>query len=106
MTYLFFVAIEKLLLPSHVVKPSESTDWFKQQVIDKIVQNDEVQWHWTLVSQTMDNAVELLTAIVVLWVTIRGVSLAATWMKVCNQETKKTTKKTKGLRKELSHTNT
>ena len=49
-----------------------------------------------------ENAVELLEETVSLWVTIRRVSLAGTWMEVYKQETKKTTKKSRGLRKELS----
>ena len=106
MTYCFFVAIEKVvrvLLPRYVIKPSESRSQFKEEIIDKIVKNEDIQWHWTLISQRIDSeedAVELLEEIVSFWVTIRGFSLAATWMEVYKQETKKTTKKSKGLRKE------
>ena len=108
MTYCFFVAIEKVirvLLPRYVVKPSESHSQFKDEIIDTIVKNEDIQWHWTLISQCIDSeedAVELLEEIVSLWVTIRGFSLAATWMEVYKRETKKTTKKSRGLRKELS----
>ena len=42
-----------------------------------------VQFHWMLVSQDIDNMEHsegLLREIVNLWVTIRGFSLAASWM--------------------------
>ena len=94
MTYYFFVAIEKVvrvLLPRYVIKLSESRSQFKEEIIDKIVKNEDIQWHWTLISQCIDSekdAVELLEEIVSLWVTIRGFSLVATWMKLYKQETK------------------
>jgi len=109
MTYLFFVAIEivvRVLLPRYVVKPSESRDQFKEEIINTIIKNEVIQSYWTLISKCItseEDAVELLREIVSVWVTIRGFSLAANWMEVYKQETKKTTKKSKGLRKELSH---
>jgi threonine/homoserine/homoserine lactone efflux protein len=94
----------RIVLPGHVIK-SESADVFKEEVVTKIANNDEVQWHWTLISQCIDSeadAVELLHQIVLLWVTIRGFSLAATWLEVYKKEAKKTTKQTTSLRRELS----
>ena len=51
MTYCFLggggvVAIEKVvrvLLPRYVVKPSESRSHFKEEIIDTIVQNEDIQ---------------------------------------------------------------
>ena len=45
-----------------------------------------------------EDAVELLEETVSLWVTIRGVSLAGTWMEVYKQETKKNYKEVKGTK--------
>ena len=106
-TYQFFVQIEKqvkVILPLYVVKQSESTDVFRQQVIMKIAGNEDVQWYWTLISQSIDSeedAVELLHEVVKLWVTIRGFSLAATWMESYKQSVNQTTKKKKALRRDL-----
>ena len=109
-TFLFFVSVEvevHRILPVHMMKPLESSDRdaFKQGVIEKIVQNEDVQFHWTLLSHCIDSekeAIELLREIVTLWVTVRGFSITATWMEVYKQETKKKSKKIPGLRKGLS----
>lgn len=105
MSYQFFIEIEKqvkTILPRHVIK-SGSIDVFKQEVIKKVADNEDVQWHWTLISQCIDSeedAVELLHEIVFLWVTLRGFSLAATWMEMFKKSAK-TTKKKISLRRDL-----
>lgn len=41
-TFLFFVSVEvevRHILPTHMTKPPESSDAFKQDVIERIVQN-------------------------------------------------------------------
>ena len=73
-TFLFFVSVEvevRHILPSHMVKSPESSDCdaFKQKIIDRIVQNEDVQFHWTLLSQCIDSegeAIGLLREIVTL----------------------------------------
>ena len=106
-TYQFFVAIErqvKVILPEHAIKSSGCTDNFKQNVINKIMHQEDVQWHWTLISQSIDSeedAIELLYEIVLLWVTVRGFALAATWMETYKQMAKATTKRSVSLRKKL-----
>ena len=62
-----------------------------------------VQFFWTMLSVDIDGeeqAVKLLKEIIGLWVTIRGFSIAGTWMEQYLHATKGTSK-TKGLRKEL-----
>ena len=47
-TFSLFVSIEKrvkILLPAHAVKGPSSEEQFKTDVIDKIVQDDDVQWY-------------------------------------------------------------
>ena len=74
-TFHFFVQIEKVvrvLLPKHTVK-SES-DKGVQNVITKVLEDEDVQFNWTLISQDLDSyekAQELLYEVVHLWVTIR-----------------------------------
>lgn len=105
-THQFFVKIEQLVqvvLPSHCIK-SSSTDVFKQEVVKKIAEDEDIQWHWTLISQCIDSeedAVELLHEIVLLWVTVRGFSLAATWLETYKKSAKKSTEKKVSLRKNL-----
>ena len=74
-----------------------------KQVIDKVVQDKDVQFHWALINQDIDKPEDtevLLIEIVKLSVTIRGFSLAASWMNTRNVT--KTTQKSTGLRKSIS----
>ena len=106
-TFTFFAAVEKQVrsrLPKHAIKPS-SKEKFKTAVIDGVVQDEDVQFYWALVSQDIDNPQDvevLLTEIVKLWVTVRGFSLAAAWMEEYKKSVKQTTQKSTGLRKSLS----
>ena len=58
---------------------------FQLEVVDKVCNSDDVQWHWTLLSTCIDSedhAIELLWEIATLCITIRGFSIAATWLEV------------------------
>ena len=107
-TYIFFVSVEKevcAILLCYMAKQAGSKDAFKELVIQKIVDSEQVQWNWTLISQCIDSeddAIELLKEIVTLWVTIRGFSITAMWMEAYKRDHKSGTKKTPGLRKGLS----
>ena len=49
-TFTFFAAVEKQVrsrLPQHAIKPS-SKEKFKTTVIDGVVQDEDVQFHWSL----------------------------------------------------------
>ncbi len=95
-TFLLFVNIEKqvtsVLIP-HLSRNCGSTnEHFQKEVIERVLNNDEVQWHWLLLCQDIDNekdARELLKDIIILWVTIRGFSICALWMEQYKQQTKK-----------------
>ena len=77
MTYniIFFVSVEKEVrasLPTHMTKETDK-EAFQEVVINRIVEIDEVQFNWTLVSQcsvSEEDAIELLRDKVSLWVTI------------------------------------
>ena len=74
-------------------------------VVNKIWEEDDVQFAWTLISQYIDSdkeAQELLQEIIKNWVTIRGFSIASTLVETYKQASKQVTAKSTGLRKHLS----
>ena len=99
-----FVDIEKVLrvvLPRHELVTRTDENSFKQDVHSVIIQNDDVQFHQSVLSQDIDDpddAQELLTEIVKLWVTIRGFSMTASWMEAYKKNEQKTTQRSTGLR--------
>ena len=107
-TLMFFAEVEKCvraLLPKHVIHEESDKATFKDVLLKNIVQNEDVQFHWVLLSQDIDdpqNGEALLVEIVKLWVTIRGFSLAASWMEEYKRNMRKTTEKSTGLRKSIS----
>ena len=109
-SFAMFIEIEKYVryyLPKHVLSTTADKKSFKDNVHRKVVDNENVQFYWTLLSQEIDNlehAQELLQEIVKLWVTVRGFSLTATWMECYKVKEKKTLQKSTGLRKSISGT--
>ena len=82
----------------------KSHDSCKEELIETIASNDEVQFIWSMLSVDIDDSFssELLKDIIKLWVTIRGFSTVLAWMEEYKQSTKTNTQKSKGLRKTLS----
>ena len=105
-TFQFFVQLERIvrvLLPKHIVKPESNKG--VQDVITKVLEDEDVQFSWTLISQDLhsyEETQELLYEVVHLWVTIWGFSIASTWMETYKIATKQTKQKSTGLRKHLS----
>ena len=61
-----FCVIEKevqILLPAHLVKQANSKEEFDQLIIEGLVENEEIQSRWLLISRFVDseNAIELYT---------------------------------------------
>ncbi len=57
-TFHLFIEIEKCVrqyLLQHLAKPSSDRDSYLRNVHQKIVDNEDVQFHWTLLSQDVDN---------------------------------------------------
>ena len=57
-----------------MAKRSDLREEFKECIIKRIMHSEDVKWNWTLLSQCIDiedDAIELLQAIVTLWVTVR-----------------------------------
>ena len=110
--FTLFANIERCvrsLLAKHMLKSSSDKETFKKNVHDKVCHNEDVQFHWTLLSQdiySLEDAEHLLGEIVDMWVTIRGFSMVASWMEVYKSSEKKNIQKSTGLRKSLSGTST
>ena len=75
----------------------------REIIIDSVASDDDVQFLWVLLSCDIteeDDAVYLLKEVIGLWLTIRGFSIAASWMEDYKKKVA-ATRKTKGLRKSL-----
>ncbi len=103
-TFNVFLAIEKcvrVILPLHTY--SSTTDDI-EQLTKKVLEDGDVLFCWSLlvVDLSTDEEVELLKRVVKLWITVRGFSIAASWLESYKEANKVTVKKSTGLRKHLS----
>ncbi len=102
-TFQLFIHVElcvRTFLPQHLVKTDSDKETFKRNVHEKILRNEDVQFHWTLISQYIElpeNAEVLLNEIIQLWVTVRVFSIAGHWIEVYKNKEKTNTKKSKSL---------
>ena len=107
-SFQLFVEIEKkvrVYLTKHLRNRESNMELLQQNVIEKVVGCDDVQFQWSLLSVNIENAEDeqlVLQDIVKLWVTIRGYSMVATWMEAYKQTEKANLQKSTGLRKSLS----
>ena len=103
-TFLFFTTIEKLVqihLPSRLKRPKETV---KCDVVERVMDHTLIQQQWAGLSQYIESendVLDLLKVVVTKWVTMRGFSLAATWMEAFKKEEANTTRKKCSFRKEL-----
>ena len=98
-TFTLFIEIEKC------VRGDSHKASFKKLVLDVIDKNENIQFYWTLLLQDInkpEDSESLLTEIVHKWVTIRGFSMAASWLKEYKKNANKTTQKSTGLCKSIS----
>ena len=74
-----------------------------KSIIEEIVNNGEVQYHWSSIAYELDDDITqlLLKEIVQLWLNIRGFSTAGSFVEQYKQCHNKSTKKSVGLRKGL-----
>ena len=77
-------------------------DDFKKKVLKNIIENEDVLFHWAT-DWEEEEATALLKLVADLFVTIRprGFAFVSSWMELRKQETKKSTQKSKGVRKRL-----
>ena len=82
---------------------TELTCNLKEKVIESALADENVQFHWCLITTDIedDKATILLKMIMELFVTIRGFSFAKSFMELYKQSTKKSTQKSKALRKKI-----
>ena len=75
----------------------------KENVIARIIDNEDVSFNWSIIAVNWDSASKdaLLQLIVQHWVTVRGFSFSAAYMEKYKQKHKKTVQKSKGIRKTL-----
>ena len=74
------------------------------KITSEVRDNEDVQFLWSIVSADWEeqSAAELLQMIVNHWVRIRGFSYASAWLEKFKTAQKKTTQKSKGIRKHLT----
>ena len=108
-TFLFFREVEcktQQCLPAHLVGCSQSASKdLNQQIFDDV----DIQFYWSMLTADIEEeqyALELLHAIIQLWITIRGFAMTSSWMESYKQVHKKTTKCSNGLRRRLKESNT
>ena len=90
-----FISIEYVTRYHMNLSNLHSMDEDFQEHLERVVStDDDVLLNWTM---TGSNDEELLQEIIKLWVTIRGFSFAKSIMEKYKQESKKSTKKSKGL---------
>ena len=77
---------------------------FKTHVLTKIVESDDLAFHWSVLAGDWEegDSQALQKLVVDLFVTIRGFSYASAWMEKFKTDSAKTLQKSKGLRKSLS----
>jgi len=103
-TYHVFLAMELEIRRHLSVESAQKINaGFKTKVTESILSNEDVQFHWTVVGADWEEkeSVALLELVLDLFVTIRGFAFVSSWMELRKQETKKSTQKSKGVRKRL-----
>ena len=106
-TFQVFYALEEgvRLYLSELSSPATSAG-LKDSFLTKLVTNEEVQFHWSIAPAAFDvDDIEVhdnvLRRIAELYLTIRGFSYASAWVEEYKQTHKKSTQRSKGLRKRL-----
>ena len=100
LTYEIFLSME-LELSTHLQPTSNEN--FIQQATCSIKSSEDVVFFWSMISAGWDevSATNVLDRVISLWITIRRFSHASIWIEKYKSEQKKTTQKSKGLRKQL-----
>lgn len=101
--YDLFVAME-VELRSHLrASRAAASVGLKEKAISAILGQHSVLEQWTEFSKNWgkEESEKLLRMIVELWITVRGFSFTSAFMEAYKQKNRKTTQKSKGLRKNL-----
>ena len=78
----------------------------KEEIVEKVISSDDVEFYWLISTADFEIGEKevhsaLLKEIVQLYVTIRGFSYASFWMEKFKQSAKKSTQRSKSLRRDL-----
>ena len=78
----------------------------REEMVQKVVTSDDVQFYWLITTADFDIDesevhTALLKEIVQLYVTIRGFAYSSFWVEKYKQSTKKSTQRSKSLRRDL-----
>ena len=108
-TYHFFCALEEET-QIQLRQLAQSAFAARKRMIEAIISNEDVQFYWLILSadfEVDDDEVQsiLLTMITELYLTMRGFSFANNWVEKFKQATKRSTQKSKSLRRELGSQN-
>ena len=105
MVYQTIICMEVQLRPMLVKKCQEQSHGLNVQcVVEKLTNDEDVLFYWTLVSGTWDEEVAsaLLHMVTELWVTIREFAHVSAWIEKHKQSAKKSLQKSQGVRKKLN----
>ena len=96
------VSLTKHIKSSYQLSAEESRSK-KKLIVESVLNNDDVLFHWYIVALDIKNeeeGLELLKHMTELWLTIRGYSICKTWMDLYKRQAQVENAK-KSLRKEL-----
>ena len=102
--YRLFTAIETIIRTHYNVHNIKNiTDGVKSTLLAKVEEDEDVQFHWCIITADMCSKVSklLLNQITEMWITIRGFSFTKCYMELYKKRETKITQRSKGLRKEL-----
>ena len=105
-TFQLLCALEEEVRSQLHALSSPNTSGLRSQIVDKLINSEDVHFYWCIT--TADFNVEddevhnyLLRMIVNLFVTVRGFSYASSWIEHHKQSLKKSTQRSKSLRKKI-----
>jgi len=103
-TFYFFCALEEAV-QLQLKQLAQSAHAARKRMIEAITASDDVQFYWQIVTADFDEEEEvksvLLSMISELYLTMQGFSFANSWVEKFKQSVKKSTQKSKSLRREL-----
>ena len=78
----------------------EMNNTFRQELSTEIKEDDDVQFHWIMLSSSMEEEVShnILDSMIYLYITVRGFSFVSSVLERYKREAKKGTQKVKTLR--------
>ena len=100
---LFYIIEEEIRQHLTLSSASKQQEGSKEKLIDAVMGNEELLFQWCMFSacERDDLAMSVLRMIVELYVTVRGFAFATSCLEMYKQANKKTSQKSKGIRKEL-----